>query len=405
MIKRQEGYQLKEIESVYNLLPFGQKVADQKRGITMNETGVFLWKILEEPRPEEELISLAAEHYGIVGNEEKEQLKKDILEFVSQLENLGILRRTFADQWRNAGSSCYAGMQIAGIRIGFLGAEEMIPEKFHDFMIDFSEKWDQIIEFKEYPPGSRQNGQVLLRNKELTVSEWEEGYILTFPSMSSIYEAYMTEDGSYVEIYCRRPFGEEETDQLFHAIRMFYLYLAQKKGYYAVHSASILYKGKAWLFSGHSGMGKSTHTAMWHEQLGVPYLNGDLNLIGRKDGKMVVCGIPWCGTSEIYTTGDYELGGIVLLGRDTKDRVEPLTMYEKIMRVMQRMISPVWKEELLEKNLQSAKEIAKEVPVLHLFCTKEISAVETIKKEIDRMIKENGTDDTEQERQYKEKEN
>ena len=72
---------------------------------------------------------------------------------------------------------------------------------------------------------------------------------------------------------------------------------------------------------------------------------------------------------------------------------------------MQRMISPVWKEELLEKNLQSAKEIAKEVPVLHLFCTKEISAVETIKKEIDRMIKENGTDDTEQERQYKEKEN
>lgn len=130
---------------------------------------------------------------------------------------------------------------------------------------------------------------------------------------------------------------------------------------------------------------------MWHEQLGVPYLNGDLNLIGRKDGKMVVCGIPWCGTSEIYTTGDYELGGIVLLGRDTKDRVEPLTMYEKIMRVMQRMISPVWKEELLEKNLEIAKEIAKEVPVLHLFCTKEISAVETVKEEIDRLGKANDT--------------
>ena len=65
-------------------------------------------------------------------------------------------------------------------------------------------------------------------------------------------------------------------------------------------------------------------------------------------------------------------------------------MYEKIMRVMQRMISPVWKEELLEKNLQSAKEIAKEVPVLHLFCTKEISAVETVKKEIDQLGEANG---------------
>ena len=71
MIKRQEGYQLKNIEGVYHLLPFGQKVADQKRGITMNETGVFLWNALETPRPDEELICLAAEHYGIIESEEK----------------------------------------------------------------------------------------------------------------------------------------------------------------------------------------------------------------------------------------------------------------------------------------------------------------------------------------------
>ena len=49
------------------------------------------------------------------------------------------------------------------------------------------------------------------------------------------------------------------------------------------------------------------------------------------------------------------------------------------------MISPVWKEELLDKNLKLAAEIAKRVPVLHLFCTKEPAAVETIKKEIDRL--------------------
>lgn len=88
MIKRQEGYQLKNIEGVYRLLPFGQKVADQKRGITMNETGVFLWNALETPRTDEELICLVAEYYGITESEEKEQLKKDILEFVSQLQNL-----------------------------------------------------------------------------------------------------------------------------------------------------------------------------------------------------------------------------------------------------------------------------------------------------------------------------
>lgn len=43
------------------------------------------------------------------------------------------------------------------------------------------------------------------------------------------------------------------TDNLFHAIRLFFLFIAQKKGLFAIHSASILYHDKAWLFSGHSG--------------------------------------------------------------------------------------------------------------------------------------------------------
>ena len=77
--------------------------------------------------------------------------------------------------------------------------------------------------------------------------------------MKNVLEGYMTKDGSYVRIHALMPQNEEEKDNLFHAIRLFYLYLAQKKGFYAIHSASILYQNRAWLFSGHSGMGKSTH--------------------------------------------------------------------------------------------------------------------------------------------------
>lgn len=437
MIKRQEGYILRKIEGIYNLLPYGQKVADQRKGITMNDTGVFLWNALEEPKEEAELTELAAEYYEITDAEEKEQMQSDIHGFINQMQALGILRTELKRQNRN----CCGGMEIAGMRIGFFGNKELIPEGFKAFMVcekaDWQESltdkketeenvqeekkckknglkekkqetinWDQEIEFIEYLPESRQNGQVLLRNKELIVSEWEEGYIIEFPTLDNVYEAYMMEDGSYVRIYCRQSFKESEKENLFHAIRLFFLYQAQKKGYCALHSASILYKGKAWLFSGHSGMGKSTHTAMWHEIIKTPYLNGDLNLIGieKESGehengsnttrsaneechgrKLVVRGIPWCGTSQIYTTEDYELGGIVLLGRDSNDHVEPLSTYEKTIKVMQRMISPVWKEELLDKNLELAEEIAKSVPVLHLLCTKEPTAVETVKKEIDRL--------------------
>ena len=101
----------------------------------------------------------------------------------------------------------------------------------------------------------------------------------------------MTKDGSYVRIHALMPQNEEEKDNLFHAIRLFYLYLAQKKGFYAIHSASILYQKRAWLFSGHSGMGKSTHTELWHERVHTPYLNGDLNLVGIENGKLKVYGM------------------------------------------------------------------------------------------------------------------
>jgi len=42
-----KGYCLKEIAGVHYLLPYGQKVADQRKGIVLNETGVFLWNELK----------------------------------------------------------------------------------------------------------------------------------------------------------------------------------------------------------------------------------------------------------------------------------------------------------------------------------------------------------------------
>ena len=54
MLKRQEGYLLKHIHKKIYLLPFGQNIADQKRGILLNETGEFLgmhWKLLRNYHP------------------------------------------------------------------------------------------------------------------------------------------------------------------------------------------------------------------------------------------------------------------------------------------------------------------------------------------------------------------
>ena len=383
MFRCQPGFTLRKIKDTCYLLPYGQQIADQKKGFVLNNTSVFLWNALQhnEGASPRQLTELLVRTYQLDETLFPEFLN-DVKDFLVQLTGLGMITEDF----HLISSQPSASMIIAGIPIKLYGPEELFSECFKPFYKDFSDNAEQNIELVTAPPASRYYEQILLQNSEMTIFENSDRYIVLFPQMKNIYEAHMLKDGSYVRIYCNSLATDLNIENLFHAIRLFFLFIAQKKGLFAIHSASILYQEKAWLFSGHSGMGKSTHTALWHELWDIPYLNGDLNLLGLQDDHIIVYGIPWCGTSGIFTTRQYELGGIVLLGRDTQtDHLEELSPSEKILRVMQRMISPSWKELQLSQNLSFAEEIADHVPVLHFLCTKNPSAAHTMKAAIDQL--------------------
>ena len=65
--------------------------------------------------------------------------------------------------------------------------------------------------------------------------------------------------------------------------------------------------------------------------------------------------------------------------------MDELSTQEKILRVMQRMISPAWTAELLDQNLSFASKTADTVPVFHLSCTMRPSAAQTAREAIDRL--------------------
>ncbi len=385
-MKRNNCYELKKIADIPYLLPIGQMIADHKHSIRLNETGVYLWDLLKEERTLDDLIFSCSRYYTL-DDSKAMQLKKDITHFTDSLMAVGALLPSTPPEISDIKSPFYKCFEIAGIKCGFWGPADAFSDAFAPFLCERPSRCDLCIEILTTPPRMRGNGRLLLRDPELFIIEATDHYILLFPTASQILEAYLAKDGNYARFYCIPPFNDGLREDLFHAFRLIYLYLAEKHQMAALHSASILYKGRAWLFSAPSGTGKSTHTNLWKTLLRTPVINGDLNLLTIKDGRAVIHGIPWCGTSGIYDTHTYPLGGIILLKRSEKDLVELLTEDQKQLLVLQRLISPAWDKHFLSRNLELTNALVKNILVCRLLCTPKMSSVETIKAQIDAYLK------------------
>lgn len=380
-MKRKPGYLLQRIANTDYLLPYGQLIADHRRGISLNSTGVYIWELLERERSREELQTEYLKRF-LEDPAEKEVLLQDLNDFLNMLVAWRILKDDAPKQY-----ACDPDvfLEIAGLSLAFHGPKELIDASFlKAFRADPCDQPDQRISVIWGGSASSENGVVLLRNRELIVCERESDYLLLFPTLSCIREVALSKDGANVFFYCDPPLTEELEEQFFHALRHTFLYLAQKRGMYAIHSASLRYRDKAWLFSASSGTGKSTHVNLWKELYGTEALNGDLNLLAIEDGRPVVHGIPWCGTSEIFVRETVPLGGIILLKRDGNDAVEELPPDKQALMVMQRFISPIWTGAQLENSAAFAQQISKQILICRLHCTKNPSAAQTMKEWIDK---------------------
>ncbi len=416
MMKQNPNFTLKELAGTPYLLPFGQMIADRKRGLKTNATGLYLWNLLKEELSLDEVLSESAAHYGISANE-LPAFRKDITQFISSLISLGILldsaksntapdtlpqkiqtSRTTAESL----SACFSKgcvpplpfvehiLSIGGLNLKLVTPKDAFPPEFTDFIVTSPDasslQIDQTIVLHPELPQQKIDGKTLLQNIELNIIEQEEQYLLHFPAACKHLEIHLSKDGHTAHCYSLSPYAGTFHYDFFHAIRLIYLYLAQRSGMVALHSASILYKDRLWLFSGHSGMGKSTHTNLWKEHFDTPVVNGDLNLLAMTNGKPVVHGIPWCGTSGIYDTKTYPLGGIILLNKAPENRLEKLTSDQKQLLVSQRLISPSWTKPLWEKNLNLTETLITDIMVCKLHCTKEKEAAVIMKEHIDSLL-------------------
>ncbi len=404
------NYYKTEICGTPYLLSYGQSSAEGGFVLRLNESGSLLWDGICRGLDKAELLSLLAESYQ-AAEEEFPILRQDIGQFLALLNAHGILNPPSAIADLPAiprSASGTAGLHAASVsasgttdfhvasdtdtctfRIGTLnvscsGAEKLCEQYFKRFYCAPAAP-DLHINILRHAPLPKRNGNILLRTRELVLYDCEAFYLFSFSDDWHIHEMRVKKDGSAADIYCSPSCPEEHTDALFHAIRFAFLFIAQKRGLFALHSASLLHHGRAWLFSGCSGTGKSTHTALWQQEFSTLLLNGDLNLLGISDGIPTVYGLPWCGTSEICTPENYPLGGIVFLKQAPYNRATRLSHEDASLALFQRLISPSWTEALTAENLGFSVTLCRQIPCFRLECTKDAEAAEVMRAAIDAL--------------------
>lgn len=88
----------------------------------------------------------------------------------------------------------------------------------------------------------------------------------------------------------------------------------------SIHASAVAADGKAWLFLGKSGTGKSTHARLWLRNIpGSRLLNDDNPAVRLVDGKAVAFGTPWSGKTPCYRNESAPVGGIVRLVQGDAD--------------------------------------------------------------------------------------
>lgn len=88
----------------------------------------------------------------------------------------------------------------------------------------------------------------------------------------------------------------------------------------SIHASAVAADGKAWLFLGKSGTGKSTHARLWLRNIpGSRLLNDDNPAVRLVDGKAVAFGTPWSGKTQCYRNESSPIGGIVRLVQGDAD--------------------------------------------------------------------------------------
>ena len=162
--------------------------------------------------------------------------------------------------------------------------------------------------------------------------------------------------------------------------------IARSDGF-VLHCSYVDCDGKAILFTAPSETGKSTQADLWHQYRGAEIINGDRAAIRLENGVLLAEGIPYAGSSQYCKNRTLPVLAVVYLGQAPRTTIRKMRGYEAFARIWEGISVNTWDKEDMERISAVVQKAAAEIPVYHLCCTPDESAVIALEDELRKLVK------------------
>ena len=136
------------------------------------------------------------------------------------------------------------------------------------------------------------------------------------------------------------------------------------------------------LFSGPSGIGKSTQANLWHEHRGAKHINGDRPILSEDNGRWLAWGSPYAGSSHCHINENCPVTAIIMLQQAKNCSLRRLSYPEAFRAVWSGLTVHNWDKGFVEKAFDLTMNLIGSVPVFQFGCTPDVDAVVYLEQEL-----------------------
>ena len=144
------------------------------------------------------------------------------------------------------------------------------------------------------------------------------------------------------------------------------------------HGSAVAVDGEGYLFTAHSGTGKSTHTRLWRQLFGdrAVMVNDDKPFLELRSDGVWLHGSPWSGKHGLDANICVPLKGLCILERGKENYICPATAEEARPMLQKQAYQPLTVEKG-EAFLKLTEQLSASVPLWKMACNKQPDAART----------------------------